>query len=410
MDDEKKLNPIEEEPISNSPSEPEPTPTETEAKQPDLAVEDPKKKKRKKFRRKIIEIDEFNDMRYRGPLSYIHLRAIAWFCLALLPISALGGAITRQSNPGMDTFWNILSLFANLATPLFLLANFSVILRSRESFKSTIILYAALTGVMALAYYLIVYRYLGAVVRLISEDDASGIELTGAIGSAFLGKGFNVFLDLLLCTLFFFFISYRPTKWFPGKWIILFRSFSLIIVLYLAASQVLKFCHAFGYFSVPPLLVPWIASKPFLTFLAFIGICLFVQGREKLYIRLGGTKERYIRFLNTNANSFSVSIFIAGAFIIAAILDFIALIITIAAIRKSYAEPIDIDLLIEPISASGIGSTIPLILISPIAVLFSYTKHYEKKTLDRLVPIGGIALLIIVTIEMTYWFLNSLVK
>ncbi|MBR1846757.1 MAG: hypothetical protein IJ787_03480, partial [Bacilli bacterium] len=63
-----------------------------------------------------------------------------------------------------------------------------------------------------------------------------------------------------------------------------------------------------------------------------------------------------------------------------------------------------------PISASGIGSTIPLILISPIAVLFSYTKHYETKTLDRLVPIGGIALLIIVTIEMTYWFLNSLVK
>ena len=42
MDDEKKLNPIEEEPISSSPSVPEPAPTEVEAKQPDLAVEDPK--------------------------------------------------------------------------------------------------------------------------------------------------------------------------------------------------------------------------------------------------------------------------------------------------------------------------------------------------------------------------------
>ena len=57
---------------------------------------------------------------------------------------------------------------------------------------------------------------------------------------------------------------------------------------------------------------------------------------------------------------------------------------------------------------SGIGAGISLALVAPIALLFSYTREPKNPKLDKFVPIGGIALMILIILEGTYFVLTHL--
>ena len=86
---------------------------------------------------KIRQTLDGADIRYRGPLSYRHLRILAWLMCA---ISAGGSILVIAFKfipnllPEVNEFGLIFSDFSNLALPLFMLANFAVILTAKDNY------------------------------------------------------------------------------------------------------------------------------------------------------------------------------------------------------------------------------------------------------------------------------------
>ena len=94
-----------------------------------------------------------NDIKYKGFLSYRHLRIIGWLCLAAAQLStifALASLIDPSFGQSFQNIKTILSFVGALPVPLFLLANFSNILRKKNDYRSLFILY----GGGALGMYL----------------------------------------------------------------------------------------------------------------------------------------------------------------------------------------------------------------------------------------------------------------
>lgn len=420
------LSPLpDEEPVLEAaPAEPVEEPVQEDAdslplEETSLESSEEIKHRKKKKRLKISEVDELHDIRYKGPLSYRYLRIIGWLCMCVLPLTIVFSLAKTMKVPGaenLQTFNDIAGSITGIAMPLFLLANFSLILRSHANFKKNLITYAALSLILAVVYYLAAYRYLFALFNYLFRDAASTHELIQTLGTVLLGKGFNVFFDLLLCTLFFFFINYVPKKFFTGKKIYIFRFLSLIIVAYEIFSFLVKLFAAYGYFTIPTILVPLLASKSFSMFLLFVAITLFIKARERIYIRLGGQKENYGKFLKSNVNSFSVSLFITIACLICAGIEFLIMLFTLLGAKgiaeSQTAMPVEdmYNLLVQSLDAFGIGNGLTLVYLAPIAMLFSYTRTHKNPGADIFVPIGGIALMVFIVIEGGYWVMTLAAK
>ena len=58
------------------------------------------------------------------------------------------------------------------------------------------------------------------------------------------------------------------------------------------------------------------------------------------------------------------------------------------------------------LNALGLGESVLLLLLSPLMLLFSYTRTHKNKTLDTFIPFAGIALIVLVYIEGGYQFLR----
>jgi hypothetical protein len=58
--------------------------------------------------------------------------------------------------------------------------------------------------------------------------------------------------------------------------------------------------------------------------------------------------------------------------------------------------------------AVGFGGSINLILLAPLVLLFSYTRRPKNPMLDLLIPVAGIALILLVYLEGTHQLLGTL--
>ena len=63
------------------------------------------------------------------------------------------------------------------------------------------------------------------------------------------------------------------------------------------------------------------------------------------------------------------------------------------------AAIIELNYRIEALLNVGIGSSLMLIFISPLALLFSYTKTHKNPKIDKFIPIIGIALMVFTVLE-----------
>ena len=79
-----------------------------------------------------------NDIKFRGPLSYRHLLIIGWLCISFKVLEVLTsiGISLDPNQPkwiyGLNGFAGILGYFA---LPLFLIANFAIILDKKKTYK-----------------------------------------------------------------------------------------------------------------------------------------------------------------------------------------------------------------------------------------------------------------------------------
>ena len=357
-----------------------------------------------------------DDIHYRGPLSYRYLRILAWLFFAA---SQIGTVMKIASNVGVigepnSLLLDFLSLLATTMMPLFLLANFSVIMRSRNSYKKLFIVYGGLALAIIIGYYAFIQRYLFALVNLLSETPEEANRFIALVFSEFLGGGINPFLDMLLCTLFSFFLIYRPKKYFQGKLIWLFRSFGILVIAYEVLAFAFKYSYAVGTIELPHWMMPWLTFKPFSVFLVFVVITLAIKWKEHRFLKKGHTLEEYEAHMGTNRHSFHVAIFLAIVFAVGGFLDLTAnLLLTFTTAQYYGVDMADEAALLyfaERLLRAGIGRGVTLLPVAPIILLFSYTKEHKNPKVDTFVPIGGIVLTLLVNIEGIYFILSNLKK
>lgn len=378
------------------------------------------RKKRIKWRDRTLE----NDIKYGGVLSYRHIRIIGWVCMVIAQVAlvlTLDTRISPQSAATLGPWINVLSFFSALPLPLFMLANFSIILQGKGAYKSLLIRFGAMAvGMYLLGNFIVLhygYRAMRAFGPITYKDAADffGI-LLPALGKT--GYMLNLFIDMILCVMLFFFANYTPEKHFQGKKIYLFRALIALPIAYEVAGFVIKCLIYFGSidggFDIPSFVFFLLPSKPPLLFLAFVIIVICLKLSEKLYLRREGhTHETYAEYVKTKAHSLRTSVLIATTFLIAAVLDLIALIV-VSVLSVGQTAFIDAatmteeemqlailhaQYLLTAFLNAGIGGAVSLFVVAPLVMLFSYTKKHKNPKIDTLIPVAGIALIAVVYIE-----------
>ena len=370
---------------------------------------DKSKSKLRLLKRSLIhEVSPENDIKFRGPLSYRHLRIIGWLFLAIAQIAVL---LTFSTNlfgdPNMYGVWpNILNSFSTLMAPLFLIAAFATVLVAKDGYKRLFFLYAGLSVLVYVAFLIVYQHYLiGLISVLVPDETANYGELVLQLLAKEGSLSFNIFIDLLLCTLITFFINYQPKKYFQGKKIYLFRAFVALPILYEISCVVLKALAARDILTLSPYVFPLLTTKAPMTFIIFIAMALFIKIRHRFYIKKGKSDEDYKRFLTTNVNSLHFSLFLSVAIVATVILDFLTFLLLYTIFYSAIPMPVGITveqwsaMQIDAVYNLGFGQVFPLLLIIPLVLLFDYRKTYKNTLPDLIIPVAGVVLIAIIYLE-----------
>ena len=363
------------------------------------------------------------DIRFRGPLSYRYFRLIGWMCMSIMFISMvlgfamkLRGLLTEIPPEQIAAFTmasEIMSYFSAMPLPLFLIANFAIILQQKNNYKKLIKSFGIILLAIYVGFIIVYYHYVVIFLMRVGEISfiearQESIELFTEFGKQN-GLVVNVFVDLFMCVLIMFFIDYKPKKYFQGKKIIIFRLLALLPIIYEFASAILMGllgmnAQVSGFtFSLPPEILPLIGKKPIGMIIAFVLICLYLKFREMIYIHKGGTPEGYELYLKTNRNSFKVALTMAIIFLVVAIVDFFAMIIPVVVHFAKYQDEQAIFELMDMLTNFTIGKSFCLILIIPFTLLFSYSKTHKNQKIDKFVPFIGIGLIVFAIIETAFF-------
>lgn len=376
-------------------------------------MEKSKEKKPNKFHLfKHYLHNEENDISYRGPLSYRHFRIIAWVLMVCMALSILFGVFHKfKSECGYDVAADVLNTFGSLALPLFLIANFSFIMRNHKNIKKILMFYGfAALGMMVVAYGFLFRYYFSIMTRYRSENYELAKDLIELIINKNINKYvfLNVFIDLFLCSLCFTFLTYQPKKYFQGKKIILFRLLVIIPILYELGCVYIKL-HTITSesFMIPWYVFPLLTTKPPMLLLAFLVLTIIIAIRKNIYLKkTNSTEEQYEKFLQTNANSLHFSILTIIVLLFTVIIDVIVFAIVTDSISQSMG--VEFELISSPVLKSGLGQTLPVIFIFPLIFLFSYSKDYKDNIIDKFIPLCGVGLCLYVVVEAIVQFVATL--
>ena len=369
---------------------------------------------RKKARKKLsmYDITKENDIKFKGFLSYRHFRIMGWVCMAITIINiflGMGMKVSAEVSEKYSGLHEVFSFFAEFAIFFFLFANFAVIIDKKSSYKKLFIMYGGLTIGFVLLFVIVYYRYLYGSIKSISTATGKIISSRELLNGSFVA--FNVFLDLLLCTAVVFFVDYRPKKWFVGKKIYIFRAFAAIPILYELGCILLKYFNVMEDLQLHPMVSPFLTTKPVMCFLLFVRMAFYIKGRETKFLKNGKTIEDYNAFLKTNKNSFQFAKKFAVLMLIYGVIDFIFVICMIAlnlynlGLLESYLqmgneEAVEIsNIFLSEMSHIGFGSSVMMIALAPVILLFSYTKSYKKSKVDMLIPIAAVVVIGLIILE-----------
>ena len=357
------------------------------------------KKEKRKLKKEAKRRKKFffeSDIKYKGPLSYRYLRIIAWMSLAvsqIILLNSISGKVLPApliTSEGLEFF---ISAVGALSVPLFFMATFATILNKNKSFKSVIIFYAAAYLAIAFGFMIFYLRYVDSVL----DAAAVSAEKRKGISVALSDKAqVNVFADLLALALFFFFLNYKPTKYFQTKKLhILFRSFCIVPLLVAAGSYAVNIMVRYGVIEISFLVAPFLTTKPPVVYGVFILIAIWMKRREKKYYKMGGTEEGYANFEKSNRNSLAFGVVVSVLFLIFSVIDFTILLVGVY--LAEYAE--NASFLATFLAFDG-GAASGLFFAIPFMLLFSYNKTHKPSSVDLLIVLAGIAMVAFVFLEM----------
>lgn len=356
---------------------------------------------------RLHERNSGNDIRYRGPLSYRHLRMFAWLFLVLSQVAVvlrLAAMVNKAYDFGYVT--ELISKLSSLVVPLFLIANFSEIMTSQKNYRSVIVRYAVMAAGAALLFFYFFLHIIGGMYRTYVSPDSTARFRDYAM--FFFRNGYfsyNVFMDLLLCSLFMFFLDYTPKKLFRGRWIVAFRLMAVLPVAYELACIILKIEATMFNILLSPFIYPFLTTKPPFCFLAFVVLGIILYVRKRKYMRYGNTEEQYHEFLRTNSNSLAVSVRMAVVFVVMAVLDLITMeFLSVLVVNLNGFDQEMVAYYDKAIICSGIGDSTVLMIMAPIVLLFSYNRKHSRQTvyIDAALPLLALILMLLVYIEGFY--------
>ena len=369
--------------------------------------------KPKRIRLHAVTLEK--DIRYRGPLSSREFKIFGWLCIVLgqvIVMMKVGGRVSPVLGAKFAGAYNLLDTTANMALPFLLMYNFAVMLDNRKSYKEQLLSNGALMLSFVLLFLLFFYHFILGSFAALGDGTMDFMEAAMRMYRAVSAKGFfcfNIFVDLFLCSLFMFFVNYRPSKYFQGKKLIIFRLMAVLPLGYEIGSMILKWNAASGAINLPFFMFPLLTVKPPMTFLVFMILTAFVKKRERKFIKQGGTYEDYQLFLQTNRNSFSFAVFAAIILFAAGVLDLI-LTVMIPVFQSIASEDQDATLqaMLSQMLAIGMGGAVQLTFLSPFMLLFSYTRRRSNPRLDVLIPVFAVVLIILVYFQSFYQIMHVL--
>ena len=372
--------------------------------------------KEKKKRTKFHEFTAENDMKYRGPLNYQHFQILGWACIVAAVAAAiinLGGKLVGERvMDRFGTIGSILSFMSQFSLPLLLIASFSRILNSNDGGKKMLLINGgAAVGIIAVTLLLGSRYFIGILKQIIAPAEKvvpmmNGI-IAGVVPGGFLA--FNMFVDLFLCTLMMFLLNVQPKRWFTGKKVLILRFAVIIPIAYEGFCFWLKIQAMRGKVMLPMWSYPLLTMKPPIMILLFIVMAFVVKIREYRYCKHGNTHEDYQAFMQTNRNSFHLSVRLAILMVIFAVLDFVLLVLltylnadSAGALNATgeMAEEAS-ETFISLSLAVGIGKSWPIGLLAPFMLLFSYNKEPKNKMISMVLPAVAIVLCIFIVLEAT---------
>ena len=379
-------------------------------------TEETKPTEGKKQRRKFHEFTAENDIRYRGPLNYQHFQILGWACIVAAvgaAVIALGGKVGGEGvTKQYGTLGNVLSFLSQFSLPLLLLASFARILNSTDSGKKLLLINGgAAAGIFAVTILFGSRYFIGIMEMILAPKEKVVPTVEGLIYAFFPGGflAFNMFVDMFLCTLMMFLLNVRPKRVFTGKKVLILRFMVILPIAYEAYCFWLKLQAIRGQVILPLWSFPLLTMKPPVMILLFIVMAFVVKIREYRYCKHGNTHEDYQAFMQTNRNSFHLSVRLCILMIVFAVVDLALLVLLTYLNAESYGALNAAGELAEEASdtfvslslAVGIGKSWPIGLLAPLVLLFSYNKEPKNKMISMLLPVVAIALSIIIVLEAT---------
>ncbi len=382
----------------------------------------------KKERAPRHEVVAQQDIRYRGPLSYRHMMILGWLCVFFaqvgLVLSTVGKAepSIAEANAGLITFGNYAG---SLFMPFLLLANFSRILSSKQQFSKLLLTYGGLAVAMGLALPFVYEHYVRGLAAAAAqlapefEDQLLALFQDNVFRNGYLA--YNLFIDLFLCTLFMFFLTYHFKRPVRRGWVIGFRLLSILPVAYELACIVIKTLCKNGNITLPMYASCFLTTKPPMMFAAFVALALFIKKRERVFLKNGRTYEEYGHFLETNANSLHFSVHACVTFIVAAVVDVVvffifSLLMTAGDLTAAGEQVFENEEMITSmttrvmyvVQAAGFGESTMLFFVAPFVLLFSYTRKHADTKMDLLIPVIGVAAIAALYMETFFQVLCEL--
>lgn len=350
-----------------------------------------------KNRYRIDKLLGRKDLKYRGIFSGRAMKIVGFVLLFFAQIYLCIKLVGKFSDLSAFTtnLADVLDILSSFSLPMFLAANFCVIMTRKSQIKKTLIIYSVIAVSIWLLVVFVFYRYVMGIGKSLYPDDPNeAYSFADGLAKSLFGKviNYNVFVDLALFSLFYLFLFYTPKKMTKKKSIIAFRCLSLIPIIVAIIATALYGFYNFGIINLPVAVLSILPCRSITVYVIFFGIALIIKLRQYLFIKWGGTQEEYEVYANTNRSSLEISIVSAIIVIIVSLIDFIWLFVNPMAILF------------------GVGVNFYLAFVAPLILLLSYTRKTKSSVWDIIMVVIFIFAVIILYLETGLYLVKYFMK
>lgn len=273
------------------------------------------------------------DIRFRPFISANLLRLIAMILLGIAQVASvlmvymkISGNLTSDLARELTWYKNLV----NLSTPFILVTIIANVTRNPQSLKKYCIKYF-IYAILFYAFEIILFRcfivpfleqtfmyMLNVEGQMPKEAHIIILKMLSYISSSF--SNLNTFIDVFICTLFAFFVLYQP-KFKHQKSIKIFRTMTILPVIYIVASFILIGFNKMGYISYGIEFGALLIHRSYVCLLFFIFIILYIKYKRKTMSN--EDDDKYLGYVNTNRGLMYFNIVIVSVLLVLSTFDFL---------------------------------------------------------------------------------------